>query len=498
MPSPHQPNITRDSRRDFLRKAAAITALNALPVGCSRPKNSLTDVRVGMIGFHGQGMHHLKHLVEELHGVRVVALCDVDTRTMDDGVEYLKKHDLVARQYVDYRELCADKEVDGVIIATPHHSHVLIALTAMANGKHVYVEKPVSHNLWEGRKLVEAAAKRPNLIVQHGMQRRSDEGWEQAIAWVNEGHIGKVTLSRGLNYKSRESIGSEPGPGRTAKFINYDLWSACREPVPVTRDRFHYDWHWQWAYGNGDIGNQGPHQLDVARWALGQMTLPRRVMSLGNRWGYKDDGETPNNQLAFFDYEPVPLIFDNRGLPMKDMDWRVEPVWRQPIGAGHVDFPRIGNVIHCEGGLVAESKAYDKDGKVIKSFDVRGGGDHLAAWLDSIRAGKPKSENLSILNGHLSAGLAHLANISYRVGKTMKPEEIRERLQGNAAALDTLTNFEENLRANKIDWNSDLAVTGPWLEFDPATERFTGEFSEEANKLLTEEYRKGFELPEIG
>lgn len=484
------------NRRAFLRRAAAITAINALPVGCFRPKGSLSDVRVAVIGFHGQGMHHLKHLLE-LRGARIVALCDVDTRTMDEGVELLKKHDLVARQYVDYRKLCEDKEVDGVIIATPHHSHVLIAMTAMAHGKHVYVEKPVSHNLWEGRRLVEAAARKPGLIVQHGMQRRSDEGWAEAIAWVNEGHLGKITLSRGLNFKARESIGSEPGPGRTAKFINYDLWSACRPMAPVTRDRFHYDWHWQWPYGNGDIGNQGPHQLDVARWALGQMTLPRRVMSLGKRWGYKDDGETPNNQLAFFGYEPAPVLFDNRGLPMKDMNWSVEPVFKHKAGGRQIDFPRIGNVIHCEGGLIVESKVYDAAGKVMRSFEVRGGGDHLEAWLDSIRAGKPKSENLSVLNGHLSAGLAHLANISWRIGRMMKPEEIRERLQGDPAALGTLADFEANLLANRIDWKTDEAVVGPWLDFDAAAERFTGEFAEEANKLLTEEYREEFKLPEV-
>ncbi|MCA9147581.1 MAG: gfo/Idh/MocA family oxidoreductase, partial [Planctomycetales bacterium] len=184
----------------------------------------------------------------------------------------------------------------------------------------------VCHNMMEGRKLVDAAAKNPNLIITHGMQRRSDEGWDEAIAWVKEGHLGKVTLSRGLNYKARESIGKVTGPERVASYIDYDLWCACRPVVPLMRDKLHYDWHWQWAYGNGDIGNQGPHQMDVARWALGQETLPKRVMSLGGRWGYDDDGQTPNNQLAFFPYEPAPLLFDNRGLPMKDMNWGVEPV----------------------------------------------------------------------------------------------------------------------------------------------------------------------------
>jgi predicted dehydrogenase len=481
------------TRRQFIRRAAAITAINALPVGCFKPKGSHDDLRVGIIGFHGQGGHHLKEMLK-LDGVRVVALCDVDTRVIDKGVAVLKKEGLVARTYADYRKCCEDKEIDGVIIATPNHTHTLIAMTAIANGKHVYVEKPVSHNLWEGRRLVEAAAKRPNLIVQHGLQRRSDLGWAEAVEWLKGGHLGKIVLSRGINFKSRESIGKVSGPMRVAKFINYDLWCGPRPVVPMMRTKIHYDWHWQWPYGNGDIGNQGPHQLDVARWVLQQMKFPRRVMSLGSRWGYDDDGQTPNNQLAFFDYEDgAPLLFDNRGLPMKDMNWRVEPVFK----IGDFSCPRIGNVIHCEGGIIAESKAYDHSGKTIRKFDLSDGGGHRENWLQSIRDGKQKSENLSILNGHLSSSLAHLANISWRIGKKMKPDEVRERLQGDKAALDTLQDFDANLAANKIDVAVENATVGPWVQFDPDKECFTGEFAEEANKLVTEEYRDEFKLPEI-
>ena len=482
------------TRRQFLGRAAAITAVNALPVGCNKPKGSNSDVRVGVIGFHGQGGHHLEELLK-LDGVRVVALCDVDTRVIDEGVALLKKKGLVARTYADFRKCCEDKEIDGVIIATPNHLHVLIAMTAIANGKHVYVEKPVSHNLTEGRLLVEAAAKRPKLIVQHGLQRRSDEGWADVMHWLAEGHLGKVTLSRGLNYKSRQSIGKLDAPARVVKFVDYNLWCGPRPVVPLMRTRFHYDWHWQWPYGNGDIGNQGPHQLDVARWALSQMNFPRRVMSFGSRWGYIDDGQTPNNQMALFDYGEgqAPLLFDNRGLPMKNMDWKVEPVYK----IGGFACPRIGNVIHCEGGIVAESKAYDHQGNTIRKFDLSDGGRHRENWLQSIREGKQKTENLSILNGHLSSSLAHLANISYRIGKKMKPEELRERLTGDKAALETLQDFEANLAANKIDIAADNPTVGPWVQFDPATEKFIGEFAEEANKLVNEDYRDEFKLPVI-
>jgi predicted dehydrogenase len=474
-------------RRAFFKRSFALGGTGLLAGGCDWSGSPLTDVRVGICGFHGKGLHHIKDLVGK-KGARIVALCDVDQRSIDIGLKEFEDEKVKPVVYRDYREFVQDKEVDGVIIATPNHSHTLIAMHAIAAGKHVYVEKPVSHNIVEGRKLVEAARKQPNLIVTHGMQLRSDEGKAEAFAWLKEGHLGEMTLSRGLNYKSRESIGKVTGPKKVASYIDYDLWSACREVVPMMRAKLHYDWHWQWDYGNGDIGNQGPHQLDVARWALDQPKLPKRVLSLGGRWGYQDDGQTPNNQLALFDYDPVPLLFDNRGLPLKDMDWNVEPVYKDI---------RIGNVIHCEGGWLAESRAYDKAGKSVKKFSSSGGSSHMDNWLQSIREGKPVSPLMDVEHGHISAGLAHLANISHRVGKTMSPGEVKERLGGDALIQETLADFEGNLKANGIDVAVEKAVLGPWLTVNPDTERFEGEFAEEANALLDERYRKGHELPVI-
>jgi predicted dehydrogenase len=476
------------TRRTFLTRAALITAANALPVSCFKPKHSNDDIRVAICGLHGRGKYHLADFLK-MDGVRVVALCDVDKRQIKEHSTTVEKAGWKARTYSDYRKLCEDKEVDGIVIATPNHTHALIALTALAHGKHVYVEKPVSHNLIEGRKLVEAAAKCPKLIVQHGMQRRSDPGWEEAFAWIKEGHIGKMQLARGLNYKTRDSIGKVTAPVPVIKSIDYNLWCGPRPMAPVMREQFHYDWHWQWPYGSGDIGNQGPHQLDVARWALGEMTLPKRFMSLGSRWGYVDDGETPNNQLAMFQFDGAPLLFDNRGLPAKDMNWKLEPAYRGI---------RIGNIVHCEGGYLAESKAFDNNGKVIKKFSLDDGGTHQGNWIKSIRQGKAISDNLSILNGHLSAALAHLANTSYRLGEKLNPNEVRERLQGDKEALATLEDFDANLLANQIDVKTENATVGPWLTLDPATEKFVGEFAAEANKLQDEEYREEFKLPVIG
>lgn len=506
------------TRRKFIGGTiAGATALGTLP-SWTRAIGANEDVRVAVIGFNGRGSGHINSLLG-IKGVRLVALCDVDDKVMAKHVASLAKKNITVKQYKDFRECCADPEIDAITIATPNHSHTLIAMTGIANGKHVYVEKPVSHNLWEGRKLVEAAAiaEKKGMIVQHGMQRRSAPGWQAAMDWVKAGHIGKVQLSRGINFKARKSIGKVTAPTQpdanvriAGEFrdtggkpqivdVDYKLWSAPRPVMPMKREQFHYDWHWQWAYGNGDIGNQGPHQLDVARWALGNPErLPKRVMSFGGRWGYDDDGETANNQLAFYQWaEGAPLLFDNRGLPMKDMNWAkgYEPVYRIN---GKTGAPRIGNVIHCEGGFVAESKAYDNDGNTLTKFDnFDEGANHMRNFIDSIRAGKLVNSNLHVAHGYHAAALSQLANISYRLGKQMRHEEVKERLAGDKAGLETLADFITNLEANKIDLAADKIVAGPWLDFDPVSEKFTGAFADEANKMAQDEYAVGFELPVI-
>lgn len=509
-----QSTPSSSSRRQFLRGTlASATGLAALPAWAA-PSGANGDVRVAVIGFNSRGAGHIKSL-EAIPGVRIVALCDVDTNVLTKGVENQAKKNNTVTAYTDYRKLVLDPEVDAVTIATPNHTHTLIAMTAMKHGKHVYVEKPVSHNIWEGRQLVNAANKvaAKGIVVQHGMQRRSSPGWQQAMDWVKEGHIGKVTLSRGINFKARKSIGKVAAPTESKEGhikgmfrdtggkpqdvdVDFKLWSGPRGIQPMQREQFHYDWHWQWAFGNGDIGNQGPHQTDVGRWALGNPELlPKRVMSLGGRWGYDDDGETANNQLAFFAYEPAPLLFDNRGLPLKDMNWSMEPVYRVN---GKTAAARVGNVIHCEGGYVIESKAYDNEGKTIMKFDnFNDGADHMLNFINSVRAGKLINPNLHVSHGHHAAALSHLANISYRLGKTVSVDEVKERIKGDAAGLETFEHFVQNLVDNKIDLNVDKISAGPWLEFDPVTEKFVGEFADEANRLATDNYVEEFKLPEV-
>lgn len=482
-------NTSATSRRRFLQTSLA-GAISMPAWGA--PLGANGDVRVAVIGFRGRGGGHIKELLK-VPGVRLVALCDVDSAVVDKKVAELAKQNITVKTYRDFRECCADKDIDAVTIATPNHSHVLIALTALQHGKHVYVEKPVCHNLIEGRKLMAAATKAAakGIIVQHGMQRRSDLGWAAAMAWVNEGHIGKKKLSHALVHGLRLSIDKVDAPQQPPTTVDYKLWSSPRPEMPIMRKQFHYDWHWQWPSGNGDIGNQGPHQYDVARWALNDpATLPQRVMSLGHRWGYVDDGQTANCQLAFHPYEPVPLLMDMFGLPTKNMD----PKTGEPPYKGI----RTGNIIHCEGGYVAESKAYDNEGKTITKFEnFLTGPDHMKNFIDSVRAGKYTKDVLHIRHGQQAAALAHLANTSYRLGKAMKNEEIKERLQGDKFGQELFEGMLATLAANQINTEVEQVVVGPWLDFDPVNEVFTGEFAAEANKLAQEEYAAGFELPDV-
>ncbi len=494
-------NRTQLTRRDMLRSTLYAGSALALPAW-AKAQGSNGDIRVAVIGFNSRGLGHLKSL-SEIKGVRIVALCDVDSKVLEKKVAEFAKKNITVKGYADYRKLCEDKDIDAVTIATPNHTHTLIAMTALAHGKHVYVEKPVCHNIWEGAQLVKAGAvaEKKGIILQHGQQRRSDIGWASAIDYVTSGAIGKLVLSRGTNYKPRNSIGKVSGPQEAPATVDYNLWSGPRPMAPIMREKFHYDWHWQWAYGSGDIGNQGPHQLDVGRWVLGNPAPPTRVMSFGGRWGYKDDGQTPNNQMALYDWGSgkVPMIFDNRGLPAKNMEWGKGTV---PVyyvnGQGKGGSTQIGNVFHCEGGYVAESKAYDKDGTMIKKFDdFREGPNHMPNFIASIKAGKLVNSNLHIEHGFNCATLAHLANISYRLGKKVAPGEIKERLQSDKAASETFENFVANISANQVDIGTDQAALGPWISLNSVTMKFEGEFAEEANKLATEEYRKEFELPAV-
>ena len=479
------------NRRRFLQGGLAGAAGLAFSSQMwARPIGANDDIRLGFIGLGenggGRGANHVSDFGRK-KGCRVTAICDADTVVLDAMKKKLQGQ--AVEYYQDYRKLLENKDIDAVIIATPNHTHTFLAIAAMQAGKHVYVEKPVSHNLWEGRKLVEHAAKHPDLIVQHGMQRRSEQAWVEIQEFIKTGAIGKAVVSRGLCYKPRQAIGKVGTPVPPPATVDINLWSGPRAVGPVPRKRFHYDWHWQWPYGNGDIGNQGPHQLDVARWLIGDpMACPSSVVSIGGRFGYEDDGTTANTQIAFYDFKPVPVIFEVRGLPGKDMDFRGRPTIYKNVGGAI-------NLIECEGGYVAEGKAYDKDGRNIKKFEKDDGAKHQDRFIESLRSGKQEITHTA-LTGHLSAGLAHMANHSHRTGVETGVAGIKAKIGNNALFSETFDRMLTHLADNKIDPAGIKPVLGSSLTFDPVKEVYTGEHAEAANQLNRESYRDGFTIPE--
>jgi hypothetical protein len=324
------------------------------------------------------------------------------------------------------------------------------------------------------------------------MQRRSDTAWDEILAWVAEGKLGKPVLSRGLCYKKRASIGKSSGATEPPSTLDYSLWCGPREMKPLMRSKLHYDWHWQWEQGNGDIGNQGPHQLDIARKLIGDpMEGPGGVISIGGRFGYDDDATTANTQIAFFDFKPVPIIFEVRGLPYEGLNFKGrDNKW---LKSG-VD---VGNILHLEGGYVAEGNVYENgnDDKPIHRFKIDNGARHMDNFIQALHDRKVDVGH-GALTGHLSASLAHLANISYRVGREVDANSIAATLS-NAAFADTYKELLGHLERNGVKADTIKPTLGAALTFDPKTELFTGEGAEAANKYVKGDYRKEFSLPSL-
>jgi len=476
--------MKRLTRRRFMKSSlAGCVALTFAPY--SRVLGANDDVRVAVVGFRSQGSHHIEWF-GKIPGVRVVALCDVDQEFIDREVKKIEQRNEKVDTYIDVRKLLDDKNIDAIITATPNHWHCLVTVWACQAGKDVYVEKPVSHNIWEGRKMVEAARKY-NRIVQAGTQRRSDEGLAAAFEYIRQGHLGKVLRGRCYYFDQRDSIGKVDGPQPIPQTVDYDLWTGPAPLAPLLRKRLHYDWHWQWPYGNGDLGNNGIHFIDACRWALGYKALAPRVMSFGGKFLWDDDRQTPNTQVVFLDYEPAPIIFEMRNLTRKKGDPAMDPTYRDI---------RTSLVIECENGYFGGGWAYDNSGKKIKQFEVSGGGSHHANFIKAVRSRKVSDLNADILEGHLSTAACHMGNISYRLGQAASRDEIVQAAKSNKELLDAFERFQEHLLLNVVDVQNTPRILGPWLTMDSDTERFVGQFSDQANQYLSRNYRDPFIVPE--
>ena len=450
-------NESQLSRRSFLKSSVTGAAGLAAASGVTfltRPERVFganDRVRVAVCGVHGRGMDHV-HNYAQLSNVEIAALCDVDEDVLRKRAGEVRGK---PQTYVDVRKLLEDKSIDAISIATPNHWHSLIAIWACQAGKDVYVEKPCSHNLWEGRQLVRAAEKYQR-IVQHGTQIRSAPAIQEAIKGLHAGAIGEVYLARGLCFKWRDTIGHAPQEPVPAG-VHYDLWTGPAPLKAFTRNRFHYNWHWIWDTGNGDLGNQGIHQVDVARWGLG-VKFPNRISAIGGHFMFDDDQQTPNTLNCAFEFD----LPDGK---RKMMEFEVRHwitdneagIGRGDLVAGKHRFfghhNTIGNIFYGSNGYLApgdeDASSYETWlGKDEKSGPHgHGGGDHFANFIDCVRSRKKEDLNAPIEEGHISAALVHLANVSYRLGRMLRFDPETEQVIGDDEANMLLRDGDRLYRA---------------------------------------------------
>jgi len=394
-------------------------------------------IRMAVLGVHGRGRDHISGF-QHVPDVEVAMICDPDGEVLAErAASFEGRYGRKVAAHQDLRRAFDSKEIDAVSIATPNHWHALAAIWGCQAGKDVYVEKPGAHNIFEGRQLVEAARKY-NRIVQHGVQLRSSEALQEAVQLLRGGEIGNVYMARGLVFRHRPSIGNKPAEEPVPEKLDWDLWQGPAQARPFSKRYVHYNWHWHWDYGNGDVGNQGIHETDMCMWGLG-VGLPTNIAASGGKFLFDDDKETPEILSVGYTYPKLKKM-----IQFEVRHWNTNP-------ESGVD---VGNIFYgSEGYMVI--KGYD-------SFAVyhgngrepvrkkKAGGNHWANFIKAVRSRKTTDQNAPVETAHLSSALAHLGNISYRLGRT--------------------------------------------LEFDPETERFLHDA--EANQLLARQYRAPFVVPE--
>lgn len=409
-------------------------------------KGANDRIRIAVLGVNGRGQTHVDEImkISKEYNVELAALCDPDMDILQKRAEKVKsKYGKNIRIEQDFRKIYDDKDIDAVALATPNHWHALQTIWACQAGKDVYVEKPATHNIYEGRKMIEAAYKY-NRIVQHGVQLRSSVAIREAIEHLKNGLIGRVYMSRGLVYRWRPDIGNK-GISQKPTGLDYDLWCGPAPMVPFTKNLVHYNWHWHWNYGNGDVGNQGIHQTDLCMWGLGVDYLPERITSMGGKFLWDDCKEVPEIQTSIYHYPKEKKIIQ---FEVRNWCTNLED------GAG------VGNIFYGDKGYMV-IKGYDTYETYLGEKREKGpsrseGGEltrHFQNWVDAMRARDMSIQNGPVQTGHLSSALAHLGNISFRLGKQ--------------------------------------------LQFDPVAERFIGDGENEANAMLSRDYRAPYVLPEI-
>ncbi len=443
------------SRRTFMKNTVNTTLATgtALRVwGTNQTWAGANDrVRIAVVGIRSHGFHsHIKSY-PKLKNVEVAAICDIDENLYPERLEWFKTNGYpIPKTYYDIRKLLENNTIDAVSIATPNHWHALVGVWACQAGKHAHVEKPCCHNIFEGQQLI-AAAKKYNRIVHHGTESRSSEAYQKGMEFMRKGGLGEVYKAKGMCYKWRDSIGHTPNEPIPAG-VHYDIWLGPAPERPFSRNRFHYNWHWNWDYGNGDIGNQGVHEIDIARWGL-DVTLPTHINACGGHFMFDDDQETPNDLTAIYEF-PNPK---GGGDKKKILQFEVRHwITNYEGDFGNPPGNNIGNIFYGSEGYMVMGNGFFKTYMGRKrepgpSSQSEGYANisHYQNFIDAIRANDPSILRGPIQEGHYSCALIHTANTSYRLGRS--------------------------------------------LEFDPETQRYIGD--EEANEMLTRDYREPFVMP---
>jgi len=437
-------DLAHSDRRAFL-KSSGIAAAGFMTAASAKKVLGANDrIRVAVIGVRGRGWDHVKGY-KTIPGIEIAYFCDIDENVLQKRLADAEKMEIPKPQtYVDVRKLLEDKNVDAVSIATPNHWHSLMGIWAAQAGKDIYIEKPCSHNWWEGHQLVKAIEKH-KVICQHGSQCRSSAAVCEGIEKVQSGLLGNVYMARGLCYKWRASIG-HAAPEPVPAGVNYDLWTGPAPMKPFTKNRFHYNWHWIWDTGNGDLGNQGIHEVDLARWGLG-VTLPTKVTALGGHFLFDDDQQTPNVLTVAYEFKTADAKtkmmnfevrgwmtnheagigtsqFSGGGVPEAGLG-KASGKQKESLGPSSSAPSTIGNLYYGSKGYLAISN-YDAYKSFLGEENQEGperhapvSNEHFVNFIDCMRSRKAENLHAPILEGHLSATLVHLANASYRLGRTI-------------------------------------------------------------------------------
>ncbi len=449
-------------RREFLKRSglagAGMATMGPITFASNKVmKNSIganDRINVAVMGIRGRGQSLINNF-GKMENVHIKTLCDPDEKLFPERVK-LAEEAQGSRPGTEYdiRRVLEDPDIDVVAMATPNHWHALGTIWACQAGKHVYCEKPSSHNIWEGRKMVDAARKY-NRVVQIGFQNRSIMSTNAAMKFLHDGGIGEVYMARGLCFKPRGDIGN-PSNQPVPEGLHYDLWLGPAQERPFNPNYVHYNWHWHWAFGNGDTGNQGPHQFDIARWGLNKEDAPVKVVSKGGYFVFDSTQETPNTQVSTFEYADGKILeFETRGLltngEFENMGTTIGDIFYGSEGVLQID---AGGNWKTWFGRDYEpgSSSEDKSDEEYDAMNLigTGGGGHFENFITAVRSGNPEDLTCDVEVGHRSSILPLMANVSYRVGRE--------------------------------------------LMFDGLSERFVDD--EEANEMLSRDYREPFVVPE--